>query len=75
MSVATETLDDLLRPVIDSEGLTSWAHKNYLHPFTLYRLRRGRWKRAPHATTIRQIARGLRVSVERVEAAVKRSRK
>lgn len=69
----TETLNDLLAPVIEAKRLTEWAKEAGIEPYTLLRLRNGIGTRT-HAGTVIAIASKLRVSRERVEAAIAASR-
>lgn len=36
-----ETLDDLLRPILDAERFTEWCDTNGMKPFTILRVRQG----------------------------------
>lgn len=68
-----ETVDDLLRPVLDARRLTEWCQEVGIRPWTVLRLRRGIGGRV-HAGTVAAIATKLRVPRERVEAAILASR-
>lgn len=68
-----ETLDDLLRPILDAERFTEWCAELGMRPWTVLRLRKGEGKRV-HAGTVAAIAAKLRVPRERVEAAIAASR-
>lgn len=68
-----ETLDDLLRPILEADRFTAWCREAGLQPYTVLRLRNGIGTRT-HAGTIAAIAMKLRVSRERVAAAIAASR-
>lgn len=68
-----ETLDDLLRPVLDAGRFTAWCEEAGLMPYTVLRLRRGKGTRT-HAGTIAALAAKLRMPRERVAAAIANSR-
>lgn len=74
MASPPETLDDLLRQVIDENRLTEWCRQAGIAPWTLLRLRTGRAVRV-HTGTVRSIARKLRLLEQRVRAAIAASRK
>lgn len=69
----TETLEDLLADVIDSDGLTALARKAGIRPWTLLRLRNGDGTRT-HAGTVLALARALRLPQDRVRAAIEAQR-
>lgn len=68
----TETLDDLLRPWIDSERLTEWCIEHRIEPRTVHRLRNG--QSSPRLATLLMLATALGVPEARVLAAIKASR-
>lgn len=68
---ADETLDDLLKPMIDAGTLTEWCKQAGIHAFTLLRVRTGRTR--PTTGTLTMVAIALKVPVERVRLAAERS--
>ncbi len=73
MPATRETLDDLLAAVIADGRVTAFATRAGIRPYTLLRLRRGIGGRT-HAGTVAVLARSLRVSQDRVRAAIEASR-
>lgn len=67
-----ETLDDLLRPVLEGDRFTAWCESAGLTPYTVLRLRQGKGK--PHAGTVLALATKLRVPRARVARAINASR-
>lgn len=72
-SAATETVDSLLRPILEREQFTAWCRSIPVRPWTILRWRRGEGSRV-HAGTVAAVAQRLRVSRERVLAAIAASR-
>lgn len=68
-----ETLDDLLRKVIDEGGLTDFCKRARISPWTLQRLRQGVGERT-HRGTVLAIAAERGVPPERVEKAIEATR-
>lgn len=66
-----ETLEDLLRPILEKGELTAWAKKHDIRPMTLLRARRG-WS-IPTTGTLTLLAIALKLPVERVRLAAQRS--
>lgn len=75
-----ETLDDLLRPLIDADRLTKWCREVAgLRPWTVLRLRRGDGVRVHKGTVMALVAglraEGIEADEARVRAAIEASRR
>lgn len=71
MAKRRETLDDLLLDC--GEGLTAFAKRAGIPPFTMRRLRHGEIE-TPRIVTLTKIAKALGVEPARVRAAIEASR-
>lgn len=68
-----ETVDDLLRPILDARRLTPWCKELGIRPWTILRWRKGEGSRV-HAGTVAAVAGKLRITRERLLAAIAASR-
>lgn len=68
-----ETLDDLLRDVLEARRFSLWCEEAGVYPWTVLRLRKGLGQRV-HPGTVAVLAAKLRVPRERVMAAIEASR-
>jgi hypothetical protein len=74
-----ETLDDLLRPILDADRFTSWCEDVAgIRPWTMLRLRQGTGSRTHKGTILAIVAglkaEGIEADADRVEAAIAASR-
>lgn len=74
-----ETLDDLLRPLIEAERLSAWCTEVAgIRPWTMLRLRQGTGSRTHKGTILAIVAglkaEGIEADAARVEAAIAASR-
>lgn len=69
----TETVEDLLRPVLEARTLTAWCQEAGVRPWTILRWRKGVGGRV-HTGTVLAVAQALGVPPARVRAAIEASR-
>lgn len=79
MARRREVLDDLFKPILDAGRFTIWCKEvAHLSPWTVLRLRLGMGERVSHGTVLAIVAglaaEGIRVSEERVRAAIDATR-
>jgi hypothetical protein len=72
-SAGPETVDDLLRHVLEDRRFTAWCKETGIRPLTVRRWRKGQGSRV-HTGTVAVVAHRLGITRERLLAAIAESR-